>query len=170
MTMNSTPSEPTDGTPENDAMKQRQHWLSVLAQAPRHALASHGQRVLADYRFETLRAPELGLVMLRARASYRGARFNLAEATVTRCALRWRPAGAAPSVGVGYVMGRDEERAQWVAALDALLQQPSEQALLMAEVIGSLQALRAQQLAAQQAHVAGSRVQFFTLQNEGAAA
>ncbi|MFN8848417.1 MAG: phosphonate C-P lyase system protein PhnG [Inhella sp.] len=168
--MNSTPIELASCAPEPDAVRQRQHWLSVLAQAPRHALAAHGQRVLADYRFETLRAPEAGLVMLRARASNRGARFNLAEATVTRCALRWRPAGASPSVGVGFVMGRDEERAQGVAALDALLQQPAERPLLLAEVIAPLDALRAQQQAAQRAHVAASRVQFFTLQNEGAAA
>jgi alpha-D-ribose 1-methylphosphonate 5-triphosphate synthase subunit PhnG len=153
-----------------DATRQRQRWLAVLAQAPRAALAVHGQRVLADYRFELLRAPEPGLVMLRARASSSGARFNLAEATVTRCALRYRPAGAAASVGVGYVLGRDDERAQWVAALDALLQQPAQQALLLAEVIAPLQAAREQQLAAERARVAASRVQFFTLQNEGAAA
>lgn len=150
------------------AQTLRQQWLAVLAQAPRAALAVHGRLVLADYRFEPLRAPEAGLVMLRARASHSGARFNLAEATVTRCALRYRPAApAAATVGVGYVLGRDDERAQWVAALDALLQQPPQQGLLLREVIAPLQAERARQLAQEHARVAPSRVQFFTLQTEG---
>lgn len=157
-------------SPAPDPVAPRQHWLAVLAQARRADLAVHGQRVLADYRFEPLRAPESGLVMLRARASNSGGRFNLAEATVTRCALRYRPEGAPASVGVGYVLGRDEARAQWVAALDALLQQPAQQALLMKEVIEPLQAMRARQLAEEHARVAPSRVQFFTLQNESAAA
>jgi len=164
MGMNSHPSNP----PLDPAQTARQQWLAVLAQAPRAALAAHGRRVLADYRFEPLRAPEAGLVMLRARASHSGGRFNLAEATVTRCALRHRPAAAAASVGVGYVLGRDEERAQWVAALDALLQQPTQQALLMREVIAPLQAERARLLAEAHGRVAASRVQFFTLQTEGA--
>lgn len=168
--MNSTPSTPASAAPLPSGVVLRQQWLAVLAQAPRAALAAHGERVLADYRFEALRAPEAGLVMLRARASNSGARFNLAEATVTRCALRYRPADGAASVGVGYVLGRDEARARWVAALDALLQQPSQQALLMQEVIAPLQAARSQQLAQAQARVAPSRVQFFTLQTEGAAA
>lgn len=153
--------------PASDAA--RQQWLAVLAQAPRAALAAHGLRVLADYRFEPLRAPEAGLVMLRGRASNSGARFNLAEATVTRCALRYRPAQGAVSVGLGYVLGRDEARAQWVAALDALLQQPDQQALLLAEVIAPLRAAREQQLAAERSRVEASRVQFFTLQSEAAA-
>lgn len=156
--------------PQSSSVALRQHWLAVLAQAPRVALQAHGERVLADYVFDPLRAPEAGLVMLRARASNSGARFNLAEATVTRCALRYRPADGVATVGVGYVLGRDEPRARWVAALDALLQQAAQQALLMTEVIAPLQAERERQLAQEQARVAPSRVQFFTLQTEGGGA
>lgn len=168
--MNSPPAHPVPAAPLTGGVALRQQWLGVLAHAPRAALVAHGERVLADYRFEPLRAPEAGLVMLRARASNSGSRFNLAEATVTRCALRYRPAEGAASVGVGYVLGRDELRARCVAALDALLQQPAQQALLMAEVIEPLRAERVLQLARAQARVAPSRVQFFTLQTEGGAA
>lgn len=161
---------PAAPDPTSAPVALRQQWLAVLAQARRTSLAVHGQRMLADYRFEALRTPESGLVMLRARASSTGSRFNFAEATVTRCALRYRPAGAAATVGVGYVLGRDDERARWVAALDALLQQPAQQALLLTEVIEPLRADRARQLAEEQARVAPSRVQFFTLQNESVAA
>lgn len=166
--MNSPPVAPA--TPSPGGVALRQHWLAVLAQAPRAALQVQGERVLADYRFEPLRPPEAGLVMLRARASNSGERFNLAEATVTRCALRYRPADGVATVGVGYVLGRDEPRARWVAALDALLQQAAQQRLLLAEVIEPLQAERARQLRLAQARVAPSRVQFFTLQNEGGTA
>ncbi|MDN3543329.1 phosphonate C-P lyase system protein PhnG [Kinneretia asaccharophila] len=168
--MNSRTEAPSPDPEAAELVAQRQRWLGILAQAPRAALALHGQRVLADYRFEALRAPEAGLLMLRARASNSGARFNLAEATVTRCALRYRPAAAAASVGVGYVLGRDEERARWVAALDALLQQADQQALLLSEVIAPLQAALDAQRAAERARVAASQVRFFTLQAEGAAA
>jgi alpha-D-ribose 1-methylphosphonate 5-triphosphate synthase subunit PhnG len=57
-----------------------------------------------------------------------------------------------------------------VAALDALLQQADQQALLLSEVIAPLQAALDAQRAAERARVAASQVRFFTLQAEGAAA
>lgn len=146
----------------------RREWLAVLAHAPRDALARHAGAIDAA-RFETLRAPETGLAMLRGRIGNHGDRFNLGEATMTRCVVRHRGAAGEARAGVGYVLGRDHERATWIARLDALLQQGEHHAELMREVIAPLRALIAERHAHEAAQTAASRVRFFTLQPEAAA-
>lgn len=146
----------------------RREWLAVLAHAPRDALARHAGAI--DGRgFETLREPETGVAMLRGRIGNRGDRFNLGEATMTRCVVRHRGAAGQASAGVGYVLGRDTERAIWIARLDALLQQGEHHADLMRDVIAPLRALVAAKRADEAAQAAASRVRFFTLQPEAAA-
>lgn len=146
----------------------RQAWLAVLALAPRAALAEAAAPALAGHRFEWLREPETGLAMVRARIANRGDRFNLGEATLTRCIARVT-VGGHTTAGVGHVLGRDDERARWVAQLDALLQQPTLHAALQREVIAPLAAAREQLLAAERARHAASRVSFYTLQPEATA-
>jgi len=151
--------------PPHAGADARRDWLAVLARAPRASLARHAPAIVAAHDFNWLRRPETGLVMLRARIGNGGDRFNLGEATVTRCALRCERDGVAV-VGVGHVLGRDEQRAEWVAALDALLQVPALHAELMADVIAPLQAATATARAAEQARNAASRVHFHALQPE----
>lgn len=166
MSMNDTPfTEPQDAT----GVRDRQRWLAVLAAASRPALLAAADR-FADLNFEDLRAPEVGLAMVRARIANQGDRYNLGEATVTRCAQRFVPAaGGLVSVGVGYVLGRDPQRALAVARLDALLQQPDRQALLLREVVSPLSAETAARQQAQSRQTASSRVRFYTLDQETAA-
>ena len=150
-----------------EPVAQRRHWLAVLARAPREAVAHHALPVRADHRFEWRRRPEPGLTMGRARSGNGGNRFNLGEATVTRCALRLAMDGTA-AVGIGYVLGRDAQRAEWTAGLDALLQLPRQQALLLQTVIAPLAAAAAELERRQQARTDTSRVRFYTLQTEAA--
>lgn len=152
-------------TNTNSKLDSRRDWLAVLAHAPRAALALHAQ-CLTGMSFESLREPELGLAMLRARAGNRGDRFNLGEATLTRCVVRHRSASGSVTAGVGYVLGRDAERAGWVARLDALLQQPEHHDRLMRELVGPLRSATQQRMAEQAARSAASRVHFYTLQPE----
>jgi alpha-D-ribose 1-methylphosphonate 5-triphosphate synthase subunit PhnG len=147
--------------------ERRRDWLAVLARAPREDLARHAQ-VLAGEPFEWLRAPEVGLAMLRARVGQGGDRFNLGEATITRCAVRHRGANGLATLGLGYVIGRDEERARWVAGFDALLQQAERHARLTQRVIEPLHAAARAAREAQAAQTAASRVRFFTLAAEPA--
>jgi alpha-D-ribose 1-methylphosphonate 5-triphosphate synthase subunit PhnG len=154
----------TPHTEDSDA--QRRRWLAVLARAPRQALAHHAPPVLADHRFEWLRRPEVGLTMVRARIGNSGDRFNLGEATVTRCAARVELGGAV-AVGIGYVLGRDVQRAEWVAGLDALLQLSSQQ-LLLQTVIAPLAEAAAETRHRRELRTAASRVRFYTLQTEAA--
>lgn len=159
-----TPSSPP--APAGAAIAARQRWLGVLAQAHPEDLARHVASVLADHRFEPLRAPEVGLVMLRSRIGQTGDRFNLGEATVTRCVRRLCTPGLRPTAGVGVVLGRSVERAEWVAGLDALLQVEACHGALMAGVIEPLAAATAARRHAEHAATQASRVQFFTLQAE----
>ncbi len=157
----------TGTLPETQA--QRADWLRVLARAPAAQLERLAAPVLADYRFETLRAPEIGLAMLRARIGNSGDRFNLGEATLTRCAVRHRAADGSVTAGVGHVLGRDEDRALRIAQLDALLQRAELHAALMLGVVEPLRAQRQALDGAERARTEASRVRFFTLQPESAA-
>ncbi len=142
------------------AQAARQHWLGVLARAPREDLERHAD-ALDLPAFTWLRRPETGMVMLRGRAGGTGQPFNLGEATVTRCAVR-----AGNAVGTAHVLGRDGRRAELVARLDAALQDPARQAALINAVIAPLeQAQRARREAASRA-AATTKVEFFTLVRE----
>jgi alpha-D-ribose 1-methylphosphonate 5-triphosphate synthase subunit PhnG len=147
---------------------ERADWLRVLARARPAELAQRAAPVLADYRFEMLRAPEAGLVMVRARIGNRGDRFNLGEATVTRCAVRHRAVDGSVVAGVGHVLGMDEARAERIAQLDALLQRPELRALLQREVVEPLRRSRAERDHDERARTEASRVRFFALQPEAA--
>ena len=143
----------------------RQRWLSVLAHAPRELLEQHAA-ALPDAAFTRLRAPEIGLTMVRARIGNRGDRFNVGDATVTRCVVRHRGADGRVAAGVGYILGRDEARAEWIARFDALLQQVEHHDALMRDVVAPLAAETARRRAAAAARIARSRVSFDTLASE----
>lgn len=146
----------------------RQAWLATLAHAARPALVELAAGAVAGHDFETLRAPEVGLAMLRGRSDGAGDRFNLGEATLTRCVVRLRAAASEASIGVGYCLGRDPERAQCIAQLDALLQQPAYRQAVMHRVVLPLRQQLAQARLQQQQRTATSRVEFYALQPEGA--
>lgn len=146
---------------------RRAAWLRVLARAAPDELAACAAAVLADYRFERLRAPESTLVMVRARIGNSGDRFNLGEATVTRCVVRLRVDGTTVA-GVGHVMGLSAAHAEQVAQLDALLQLDTLHALLWRSVVEPLRALDEQRSRDERARTEASRVRFFALQPEAA--
>lgn len=112
-------------------------------------------------RYEWLRKPETGLLMVRARAGGTGDRFNLGEMTVTRCALRL----ATGEAGVAYVQGRSHRKAELAALADAMLQGPAatkvrEAVLRPAERFLDDEADRMQRRAQ------ATRVEFFTVARE----
>ena len=154
-------------TSDIECTDKRRDWLAVLAHAPRAALARHAEAIVGES-FEWLREPEIGLAMLRGRVGNSGDRFNLGETTLTRCVVRHRGSAGKLTAGLGYVLGRDMQRAEWVARIDALLQQPEHHPALMRDVIEPLRAATAALRAAEAARSAASRVRFFTLAPEAA--
>jgi alpha-D-ribose 1-methylphosphonate 5-triphosphate synthase subunit PhnG len=149
----------TAGGPLEIDREERRAWLGVLATAPAPLLGELVEKMPALPPCKTLRPAETGLVMARGRAGGSGQRFNLGEVTVTRAAVE-SPAG---HVGHGYVQGRDKRHAELAATLDALLQDESRRAPLMAGVIGPLEALKNERREALARKAAATRVDFFTL-------
>ncbi|RYA58051.1 phosphonate C-P lyase system protein PhnG, partial [Enterobacter cloacae complex sp. CH23B] len=86
-------------------------------------------------------------------------RFFAGDATLTRAVIRLKSG----TLGYGYVLGRDKTHAERCAAIDALLQEQPHFQTLMETLIAPLEADRAARLAARQAEVNTSRVDFFTL-------
>jgi alpha-D-ribose 1-methylphosphonate 5-triphosphate synthase subunit PhnG len=149
--------------PQSEARKQ---WMSVLARSSREALktaldaALHGTRAPA---YDWLRAPDIGLAMVRGRIGGTGDSFNLGEVTVTRATLRLRMDDGSATVGVAVHKGRDKERATLAAFADALLQTPSYSDRVRKHVIEPLAAGIAQEKRRKQAEAAGTKVEFFTM-------
>ncbi|MCC7417156.1 MAG: phosphonate C-P lyase system protein PhnG [Acidobacteria bacterium] len=133
--------------------------MAALARTERTSLEDAWSGLAAAPGYAHLRAPEIGMVMVRGRTGGTGRRFNLGEMTVTRCVVRL----ADGRLGFGYVAGRDRRHAELAALFDALLQDESSRPELMERVILPAEAAirRAEDVAREKA--AATRVQFFTM-------
>jgi alpha-D-ribose 1-methylphosphonate 5-triphosphate synthase subunit PhnG len=140
----------TPASPED-----RKTWISLLAKAAPDRLAA----LMPDLPpHDTLRAPEIGAVMVRGRTGATGAPFNLGEMTVTRCSVRLE--GGA--VGHAWVQGRDKAHARRAAVADALMQTDAA-GEIGARVLAPLQAEAAAARAARAEKAAATKVDFFTM-------
>jgi alpha-D-ribose 1-methylphosphonate 5-triphosphate synthase subunit PhnG len=138
---------------------QRPAWLAVLSRASLQQLESKLPPLDDLPAVIQVRAPEVGMVMLRGRVGGTGNPFNLGEASVVRCAVR---VGDGP-LGVSYALGRDKRRAEVAALCDALLQDPSHHDRLQQTVLLPLAQAQAHARAHAQNQAAQSKVEFFTL-------
>ncbi|EPC4333548.1 phosphonate C-P lyase system protein PhnG [Enterobacter asburiae] len=137
----------------------RQRWMRVLAHSQPAALAARMNALSLTPDYDTLRVPEIGLVQIQARMGGTGERFFAGDATLTRAAIRLNSG----TLGYSYVLGRDKAHAERCAVIDALLQEQPYFQTLMETLIAPLEADRAARIAARQAEVNTSRVDFFTL-------
>jgi len=145
-------------SPSANPAGARQHWMSVLALASRDELERGWSNLSARPTYRRLRGPEVGLVMVRARAGGTGTRFNLGEMTVTRCSVELEDG----TTGHAYAGGRDRRHAELSAVFDALLQSDDGGDLqrTLVEPLAHAQQARRQAAAAR---AAASRVEFFTM-------
>src|SRR5262245_11998292 len=143
---------------------QRARWMGILARSPLAVLQAWAAH-RGPARYQWLRPPESGLLMVRGRAGGTGDKFNLGEMTVTRCALRLEGG----VVGVGYVQGRSHRKAELAALADALLQQQATRAEVMAELIEPLQVRLETEAVRMQRKAQATRVEFFTVAREAGA-
>lgn len=140
----------------------RQHWMAVLARATQGEIDALLQPAGALPAHELLKAPETGTVMVEGRAGGAGRRFNLGEATVTRCVVRL-DSGA---MGFSYALGRDGRKARLAAVADALLQGETDAGPLRRGVDALARKQQAaRELASRKA--AATKVDFFTLVRGG---
>lgn len=139
------------------AIAARQRWIGVLARAVGDELSRH-ESALRDAEYQLIRAPEIGMTLVRGRMGGTGAPFNVGEMTVTRCVVRL----ADGRTGYSYLAGRDKPRAELAALADAHLQGPQQQHWLSA-LIEPLARAQLKRRADKDAETAASKVEFFTL-------
>ena len=130
--------------------------LCACASAPELRAGVETLGTLPSHR--TIRAPEIGLVMLRGRTGGDGAPFNLGEATVTRAAIQLESG----ETGFACLLGRAPQKAETAALIDALLQHDKFAAQIEA-AFAPLRARLADAEREQRARTAATRVDFFTL-------
>ncbi|HYG44480.1 MAG TPA: phosphonate C-P lyase system protein PhnG [Bordetella sp.] len=149
-TVNSTPA---------DAHGRRAAWMRVLALAEPGVLDQAVQALGPLPVHSTLRPPESGMAMVRARSGGTGAQFNLGEMSITRCAVTLESG----TMGVGYVPGRARRHAEHAAVLDALLQRDEWHDRIQAGVIAPLAQAQAERARHQARVAAQTQVEFFTM-------
>ena len=136
----------------------RQHWLGLMAKAPKGRVATLLDQTMTRPAFTWLRAPEVGSTMVRARAGATGSPFNLGEVTVTRCALTL----ATGEVGHAYIQGRSKDDAEAVAVVDALMQTTAA-TTLQVQVLDVIEAEQTAKRDTRAAKAAATKVDFFTM-------
>lgn len=150
------------------ACDARRDWMGILARAPLGALEEWARAAAQEGLLpgrSWLRRPETGLVMVRARAGGTGERFNFGEMTLTRCALRLEGG----QVGVAYVQGRSQRKAELAAIADALLQSETWRDTLQRGLIEPLRQQLEEGAARMQRKAQATRVEFFTLARDAGA-
>ena len=63
----------------------RKQWLSYLATADENYLISLWDNLNIKIKYNWLREPEIGSVMVQGKAGATGDNFNVGEVTITRC-------------------------------------------------------------------------------------
>lgn len=135
--------------------EERKRWMAVLARASRAEIEALSGPELPAH--EIMKAPETGTVMVEGRAGGAGRRFNLGEATMTRCIVRLSDG----AMGFSYALGRDGRKARLAAILDARLQREGDGALRQGVARLAEAQVAARDLASRKA--AATKVDFFTL-------
>lgn len=149
--------------PDDAVPMERREWMGILALTSREELEQAFGPYAAQFSFEWLRKPEIGLVMVRGRAGGTGTPFNLGEMTVTRCVLRL----ADGIVGQGYVQGRDARRAELAALFDAMLQRQARAGSVRSPVIHRFAQAQAQRRELASRKAAATRVEFLAVAQGG---
>jgi len=142
-----------------DERASRQRRLSVLAKAPAGELLSCWKRTGLDPSVELLRGPESGLVALQGRAGGTGQPFHVGEMSATRVTVRI----GSGQVGHAMISGRDTRKAQLVAVIDALAQDPAQAEMIERVIVSPLEQLASETDATLLQETAATRVNFFTM-------
>lgn len=145
--------------PVVEAAPERRRWLSVLAKAPSKEVATAWDALPDRPAYRALRAPEIGMVLVRGRMGGTGDAFNLGEMTVTRAAVRLESG----ETGVGYVAGRDRRHAEIAAAVDAMMQSPALRPAVEGPVVDALERAQAARRDTAARKAAATKVEFFTM-------
>ncbi len=137
-------------------LTDRQQWLSILTQQKEEI--NHYAQNLKAKKYDIVRAPEIGMAMVKGKTAGEGQVFNLGEVTVTRCVVRIEGG----TMGFGYVVGRNQDQALLIALADAYLQ-GADQAMWQKTLLEPLNTSLQKRLKAQENKVQTTKVDFFTM-------
>lgn len=144
--------------PSEGIGRNRKQLMEAFSKASAAELKAFVDEACGAIKADPVRGPETGLVMVRGRIGGGGSPFNLGEVSMSRASIRL----ASGEIGHGQVLGTDRDHARLAAILDALGQMPD-----MAGQVDALAARIEARIAAadssQQAQVAATKVDFFTL-------
>ena len=146
-----------EGRAKDNGARQRR--LSVLAKAAGADLLARWKQTGLDPAVELLRGPEIGLVALQGRAGGTGQPFHVGEVSATRVTVRIETG----QVGHAMIRGRDQRKAQLVAVIDALAQDPVHAATIEDIIVAPLEALAVEADAKLRSETVATRVNFFTM-------
>ena len=139
---------------------ERRAMMAALAQAnPRELEDGLSAAGLALESARVVRPPETGLVMIRGRQGGTGAPFNLGEATVTRATVQL-PDG---TLGQSCMLGRQPEKAQMAAVVDAYWQQTEHRACVEIHILKPIRTRLAGETARKRQQTVATAVDFFTM-------
>ncbi len=141
----------------------RQAWMAVLARASVAELSAAFASFGGVPSHQIVKPPEPGAVMIEGRAGGSGRRFNIGEATATKCVVQ-----VGERMGFCVTLGRDKEKARLAAIVDALLQDAMWRNIAHAEslfdqFITPLAQSQAERRALASRKAAGTKVEFFTM-------
>jgi len=142
-----------------EAAPERKRWLSILAKAPSQDVITAWEGLAERPSYSALRAPEIGMVLVRGRMGGTGDAFNLGEMTVTRAAVRLESG----ETGIGYVAGRNRRHAEIAAAVDAMMQSADLRDAVEGAVVARLAASQQTRRDTNARKAAATKVDFFTM-------
>ena len=142
-----------------DLRDRRRDAMAVLAGSETVAIARELAAIGPLPPHQDMRVAESGMLMVRGRIGGDGTPFNVGEATVSRAAVRL----ASGETGVGYVLGRDRDKARLVALCDALIQSERHADAVERHVLAPIRARQDAARAVDAERIAATKVEFFTL-------
>lgn len=133
----------------------RERRFEAIAVATAEMLAPLADAILADTTVRIIRGPTVGMVMLQARESVEGIRFNVGEVLVTEALV-----AIDGHQGYAMVQGMDREHALAGAICDAAVEARHAAAAGVLAVLREAEERAEQRDRAAWAAVAGTRVSF----------
>ena len=95
----------------------RPEWISIFSKTNESLLKNSLDHINFKENYDVLLGPEIGSIMIQGRAGGTGDKFNLGEATLTKCIVKFQE-----KTGYSYHLGRNLIKSEYGAILDALMQ------------------------------------------------
>ena len=165
-------------------VKKRQQLLSVLSKSSFDDINRFWQSLSIVPSYSLLKAPEVGMTMVRAKTGGTGQAFNMGEMTVTRTVIRLDVSEGhlkessseekgveekcveekrTDIIGFGYTAGRDTKKSELIAVVDAYFQLPEYTDLIEEKILQPLLDKQRHQEESEAKKVDATKVNFFTM-------